>query len=90
MDRSPDAFTLFLLVFGLGTLAIAVFFLREVALWFWRVNDVIKRLDRIAESNERIADALTPMQPPPGSPQPSSPAPGRSAPGAPGPFPGQT
>ena len=82
-----DLFQLVLVVLGIGTLIILIVLLREVVLWFWRVNDVIKRLDRLIESNERIAAALTRPPAPTGSSLPSNPAPARSAPGGPGPSP---
>jgi len=84
-----QTFDWIILLFGLGTLAILFVLLRSVLLWFWRVDDIVKRLDRIAESNERIAQALTQSPPQPGSPRSSPPVPGQSAPGAPGPFPTQ-
>lgn len=44
----------------LGLFLVLFLLLRTVALWYWRINDIVMRLDRIAAAVER-ANASTPM-----------------------------
>ena len=58
MEQSPifSISSFFVWFIPITVIVVAVFLiLRELVLWYWKINQVVSDLDRIADSLERIA-----------------------------------
>ncbi len=45
-------------MFGISLLAVVLWALRKLALWYWKINDLVSNQNRVIELLEEIRDGM--------------------------------